>query len=139
MKKRFLQLMAFICILALYVGNVPAVQANDAVNENIDYQLTSDHMLSLPIIASGNIYSQVNFQYQENLSVRNGSKVNFWIQNNGRNYITTSINNQVARTFAPGEQGHITAPVSGDYQSFIFRAYPTYGGLISMQYAIRQR
>lgn len=131
-------IIALACLFALsptciYAG--PVVENEDPPAGRVvseDIELRSAYSLT------GYINQQGSFNKSVFLSPRNGSYVNFWINNTGGSAITININNQTYRTFAPGEQGHISAniPTARDYT---FNAYPTYGGLMSMKYAIKQR
>ncbi|MFP5521198.1 hypothetical protein [Peptococcus simiae] len=136
MKKNMI--IALACLFALYPTCIyagPVVENEDpsaarAVSENIELRSYS--------IFSGNVNQQSYFYKNVLLKPKNGSYVNFWIKNTGGSAITININNQTYRTFAPGEQGHISANIP-TAKYYAFNAYPTYGGLLSMQCAIRQR
>lgn len=137
MKKILAKAMAGVCLLALFPMAATAAPTDEVIT--LDSGSNNGIDLKMVTIADGMICNQICFSYNAILNKNNGRTVNFWIQNKGSTDMTTNINNQVFRTFAPGEQGHISASVSQTSQKFTFSAYPTYGGLMSMTYLIRQR
>ncbi|MFM9413500.1 hypothetical protein ACKQTC_03875 [Peptococcus simiae] len=131
-------IIALACLLALsptciYAG--PVVENEDPPAARV---VSEDIELRSAYIFSGNVNNQAYFSKQAWLKPEEGSYVNYWIKNTGGSPITININNQIYRTFSPGEQGHISANVTIK-QMYYFNAYPTYGGMLNMQCAIRQR
>lgn len=84
--------------------------------------------------------SGTEFQATYPLKKSNGAKVNFWIKNNGKVSVRITINGDQIRTLAPGQSGHISAPVSSLSSKYKFKAVPTpNGGRIKIDYRIAQR
>lgn len=78
-------------------------------------------------VASGS-YSGTEFQAKYSLKSKNGSKVNFWISNNGNVDVKITINGSNARILSPGENGHISDSVGYFSSDYEFKAVPTPNG-----------
>ncbi|MEZ2659505.1 hypothetical protein ACBP89_15695 [Aneurinibacillus aneurinilyticus] len=90
--------------------------------------------------AKSGSYSGTEFQATYSLKKSNGANVNFWIKNTGNVSVKITINGGQKKTFAPGTNGHISAPVGIFSSNYKFKAVPTpNGGKISIDYSIAQR
>lgn len=112
-------------------------QTNKALNVN---RINDDVIVPYDMSVASGSYSGTEFQAKYSLKSKNGSKVNFWISNNGNVDVKITINGSNARTLSPGENGHISASVGYFSSDYEFKAVPTpNGGNIKIDYNIAQR
>ena len=84
--------------------------------------------------------SQGQFQAVRTLSIDHGSRVNFWIRNNGAVPVEITIDRTRARVIQPGAEGHISADIDFSRRDYTFRARTeTDSGKIDIDYKIAQR
>lgn len=138
MKKRWMPCIMMLCLLVLWPGLGSAAPVADKAGDMLS-QMNQEEMVLRDIrIFDGTVTNQRYFLKQVRLAPKNGTYVNFWIKNTGRSAITINIDNQVYRTLAPGAQGHISKSVLVD-KYYDFNAYPADGGVINMQFIIKQK
>lgn len=76
----------------------------------------------------------------QSLAGEHGGTVNFWIRNEGFDPVEITINRTGARVIEPGAEGHISAKVSWDAESYLFEAKPAgETGSVDIDYKIAQR
>lgn len=138
MKKRWMPCIVMLCLLVLWPGLGSAAPVADKAGDMLSQMNQEEMILRSVKIFDGTVTNQSYFLKQVRLDPKNGTYVNFWIKNTGRSAITINIDNQVYRTLAPGAQGHISSPVV-EKRTYNFSAYTSNGGLINMQYIIKQR
>ena len=138
MKKRWMPCIVMLCLLVLWPGLGSAAPVAEKAGDMLS-QMGQEEMVLRDIkIFNGTVTNQRYFLKQFWLAPKNGTYVNFWIKNTGRSAITINIDNQVYRTLAPGAQGHISKSVLVD-KYYDFNAYPADGGVINMQFIIKQK
>lgn len=138
MKKRWMPCIVMLCLLVLWPGLGSAAPVADKAGDMLSQMNQEEMVLRDTRIFDGTVTNQRYFLKQVRLAPKNGTYVNFWIKNTGRSAITINIDNQVYRTLAPGAQGHISKSVLVD-KYYDFNAYPADGGVINMQFIIKQR
>lgn len=134
------KIVAFLLVLALMLSfpNVSAVSEYDA-----QVNATAPGESIVPplglLIDEGTHDSAMEFSRTCFLNKINGGFVNFYIINNGTGYVTITINGSYSRTFAPGDGGHIAAPVTSTNQYFHFKCVSASGSNVNIYFKIAQR
>lgn len=142
MKKFIVPTIVLGCVLL----TVPAFAKNsDIVNNQyreqiIEYTDKEDkEIISYSMVITTGSYRGIEYEKYCQLTKGNGSKVNFWIRNNGRYPVVIKINGGKAVTVKAGGQGYTSTSVRRFSKDYKFTASCPQGGDINIDYRIVQR
>lgn len=142
MKKFIVPTIVLGCVLL----TVPAFAKNsDIVNNQyreqiIEYTDKEDkEIISYSMVITTGSYRGIEYEKYCQLTKGNGSKVNFWIRNNGRYPVVIKINGGKVVTVKAGGQGYTSTSVRRFSKDYKFTASCPQGGDINIDYRIVQR
>ena len=142
MKKSIVPTIVLGCVLL----TVPAFAKNsDTVNNQyreqiIEYTDKEDkEIIPYSMVITTGSYRGIEYEKYCQLTKGNGSKVNFWIRNNGRYPVVIKINGRNAVTVKAGGQGYTSTSVRRFSKDYKFTASCPQGGDINIDYRIVQR
>ena len=152
MKKSIVPTIVLGCVLL----TVPAFAKNsDTVNNQyreqiIEYTDKEDkEIIPYSMVITTGSYRGIEYEKYCQLTKGNGSKVNFWIRNNGRYPVVIKINGRYpvvikinggkAVTVKAGGQGYTSTSVGRFSKDYKFTASCPQGGDINIDYRIVQR
>ena len=142
MKKFIVPTIVLGCVLL----TVPAFAKNsDIVNNQyreqiIEYTDKEDkEIISYSMVITTGSYRGIEYEKYCQLTKGNGSKVNFWIRNNGRYPVVIKINGGKAVTVKAGGQGYTSTSVRRFSKDYKFTASCPQGGDINIDYRMVQR
>ena len=142
MKKFIVPTIVLGCVLL----TVPAFAKNsDTVNNQyreqiIEYTDKEDkEIISYSMVITTGSYRGIEYEKYCQLTKGNGSKVNFWIRNNGRYPVVIKINGGKAVTVKAGGQGYTSTSVRRFSKDYKFTASCPQGGDINIDYRMVQR
>lgn len=139
MKRKKMMLWLLTVVFLFAAANTLSVYADQYAYLSSNSQSYGRLMPNDADIDSGS-YSGAHFTQSYYLKKSTGAYVNFWIKNTGSIAVTITINGKNERTFAPGESGHISAPVDPPGGTYNFKAIPTSSSkYISIEFRIAQR
>ena len=129
------------CTIGVTVAFATAVKED---NKPVDVVESVEIMPRDLVIDRGNVNNNTGLKTSRKLNKSNGKYVNLYVENKGSNDVVATINHQSARTFKPGEKGHIYVEVTqgflGADKKYEFKVVPgTNGGSVQIFYAIAQR
>ena len=133
-------------VLGCVLLTVPAFAKNsDIVNNQyreqiIEYTDKEDkEIIPYSMVITTGSYRGIEYEKYCQLTKGNGSKVNFWIRNNGRYPVVIKINGGKAVTVKAGGQGYTSTSVRRFSKDYKFTASCPQGGDINIDYRIVQR
>lgn len=142
MKKSIVPTIVLGCVLL----TVPAFAKNsDIVNNQyreqiIEYTDKEDkEIIPYSMVITTGSYRGIEYEKYCQLTKGNGSKVKFWIRNNGRYPVVIKINGRNAVTVKAGGQGYTSTSVRRFSKDYKFTASCPQGGDINIDYRIVQR
>lgn len=140
MTKKINALLASALVFAT-VSSLSVSAANTSVHSSLKETSIEAEIMPLDLeLTDGTVTDATDWEKSIKLNKENGKYVNFFIVNTGNVDITITINDSNARTFSPGESGHIYTEVTGIFaKTYTFKARPAHSGAISFQYYIAQR
>ena len=141
MKKSIVPTIVLGCVLL----TVPSFAKNsDTVNNQyreqiIEYTDKEDkEIIPYSMVITTGSYRGIEYEKYCQLTKGNGSKVNFWIRNNGRYPVVIKINGRNAVTVKAGGQGYTSTSVGRFSKDYKFTASCPQGGDINIDYRIVQ-
>lgn len=142
MKKFIVPTIVLGCVLL----TVPAFAKNsDTVNNQYREQIIEctnkedKEITPYSMVITTGSYRGIEYEKYCQLTKGNGSKVNFWIRNNGRYPVVIKINGGNAVTVKTGGQGYTSTSVGRFSKDYKFSASSPEGGDIDIDFKIVQK
>ena len=137
--KKNLSLLIIFILLIINAYYFKVVSFNN--NSQQHYFLNNIVRNNSPILDSGSIIDQPEYNFYKRLYFKNGRIINFYIKNKSTQPIIISIGSNFDRIIEPKESGYISTDTPEGFfgKSFKFHAEGIYGGNINFDYTIAQR